>query len=87
MSGAPTGHGKFTIIVATAPEEFEIHPTELLRKVSEEALNRAGFGRDLSNWELKNSTGALVSFDLTEQAAGVKPGSKYFLTQKIGAGG
>jgi hypothetical protein len=79
--------GKFVVVVATKPEEFEVRGHELMRSVSENALHRAGFDRDLSKWELKNSTGEIVSFDQTEREAGVKTGSKYFLTQKIGAGG
>lgn len=80
-------HGKFEIIVMTKQENFEIHEEELLKKVCEEALIRAGFNRDLSKWELKDSSGKLISFDETEKQAGVAPGSRYYLTQKIGAGG
>lgn len=80
-------HGKFEIVVMTKPETFEIHEDELLRKVCEDALSRAGYSKDLSKWELKDSSGKLVSFDDTEEQAGVKPENKYFLTQKIGAGG
>jgi hypothetical protein len=80
-------HGKFTIIVMTKPEEFEVREGEMMRTVSQEALKRAGFGTDLSNWELKDTAGHIVPFDQTERQAGVRPGSRYFLTQKIGAGG
>lgn len=87
MSDENKLHGKFEIIVMTKPENFEIHEDELLKKVCEEALTRAGFNRDLSKWELKDSSGNLISFDETEKKAGVVPGSRYYLTQKIGAGG
>lgn len=80
-------HGRFTIIVMTKPEEFEIREAELMQSVSEEALKRAGFAPDLSKWELKDSGGQVVPFDQSERQAGVRPGSRYFLTQKIGAGG
>lgn len=80
-------HGKFIIVVMTKPEEFEIHESELMSKVSEEALHRAGFPSDLTKWELKNSAGKIIPFSDTEKLAGVSPGARYFLTQKIGAGG
>ena len=78
---------KFEIIEMTKPENCEIHNEELLKKVCEDALKRAGFSRDLSKWELKDSDGEVVSFEETEMKAGVTPGSRYYLTQKIGAGG
>ncbi len=87
MSEKNKSHGKFEIIVMTKPENFEIHEDELLKKVCEDALSRAGFNRDLSKWELKDSSGKIVSFEETEKNAGVIAGSRYYLTQKIGAGG
>lgn len=87
MSEENKTRGKFEIIVMTKSENFEIHEKELLTKVCEDALVRAGFDRNLKKWELKDSDGKNVPFEETEEKAGVTPGSRYYLTQKIGAGG
>jgi hypothetical protein len=87
MTDAKHPTGKFTISVMGRSEEFEIRPSELLSKVSEDALRRSGNPPSLSDWELKTASGSVLAFSLTESQAGIRPGIVLFLSRKIGAGG
>jgi hypothetical protein len=71
-TGNRQGNGPLEAAILCPVEGFEIHEGESMRTVSREALIRAGFGSDLSNWELKDSAGHIVPFDQTELQAGVQ---------------
>lgn len=84
-------HNKITltVIVSGAPTQVEANIHEPLRVVVEAALDQTGndTGRALDEWEIKDSSGNQLDVSQKIQDFNFPPGTKLFLSPRIGAGG
>jgi hypothetical protein len=79
MGKKTTSRATFEIVVGSRSETFEVHEHKFVGTLCAGLLSRLGFGRDLSDWELREATGEVVPFDRTEHQAGIAARRHYYL--------
>ncbi len=84
------GEHKIKLIFIINGESFpvETNINAPLSAAAERALSESGNqGRPLSEWEVRDSGGALLDVTRTVKELGLKNGAKLFLSLRVGAGG
>ncbi len=79
MGKKTTSRATFEIVVGSRSETFEVRDHKFVGTLCAGLLSRLGFGRDLSDWELREATGEVVPFDRTEHRAGITARRHYYL--------
>lgn len=68
--------------------QTEVHWTEPFSVTIQDALTKShNTGRPATDWELRDLDGGLIETSEIPKDYGVEPGSRFFLTLRIGAGG
>jgi len=84
------GEHKITLIFIINGENFSVETNinAPLTAAVQRALSESGnSGRPLSEWEVRDSAGALLDMTRTVEELGLKNGARLFLSLRVGAGG
>lgn len=84
------GEHKITLIFIINGENFSVETNinAPLTAAVQRALSESGnSGRPLSEWEVRDSAGALLDMTRTVKELGLKNGARLFLSLRVGAGG
>ena len=84
------GEHKIALIFIINGENFyvETNINAPLTAAVQRALSESGnSGRPLSEWEVRDSAGALLDMTRTVKELGLKNGARLFLSLRVGAGG
>lgn len=84
-------HHKITLIFIINGENFPVETNvdaPLIQAVERALVQSGNTGRrDPREWEVRDSSGALLEVDRTIKDLGLKDGARLFLSLKVGAGG
>lgn len=84
------GEHKITLIFIINGENFSVETNinAPLTAAVQRALSESGnSGRPLSEWEVRDSAGALLDMTRTVKELGLTNGARLFLSLRVGAGG
>lgn len=84
----PDQNINITVIVSGQPTSVKVNRHQKVDQIIKEALRETGNqGQPSSEWELRTSSGALISLEKDVDDAGITDGATLYLSPRAGAGG